>query len=249
MTSPDQAVWESDDEALYRHARRQDRTESDERAEMAPVAEGWDDCIVYTGREKRYQTAAAEAYYVETASDISSWAWITTHCGIDCLNPEHMRFKAPRKLEYPSGVCIYCGRRAWTEDHLLPRNWSGATRRSYVVTVPACGPCNNHLSDTLTWSITERRAICQLRLKRKFRKVLKYVEFGPTDLAEFGSTLRASVIEGMNKKEEVMRMLAWPEDPYYDLRACQRSGIDDPYAIGLLLTDMREVWRIAMEVA
>ena len=28
--------------------------------------------------------------------------------------------------------------------------------------------------------------------------------------------------------------LAWPEDDDYDLRVMQRSGIDDPYAAGLI---------------
>ena len=30
-------------------------------------------------------------------------------------------------------------------------------------------------------------------------------------------------------------MLSWPEDPFFDLRALQKSGIDDPYASGFLL--------------
>lgn len=206
------------------------------------------ECVPFTGREKRYQAEAAEVYYVETGLIPSSWVWITTTCGTDCLNHEHMRFNQPVKLAYPDYVCIYCGRSGYTKDHLFPRRWSGDTRRAYVVTVPACGTCNNVLGDVLTWSITERRAICHYRLRRRYRSVLRTIEFGESDLDEMGPNLRTFVEESIEKKRAVDQMLSFPDDAAYDLRACQKSGIEDPFEVGLIISPA-EALRIAREVA
>jgi hypothetical protein len=208
----------------------------------------WGRCRPYRGHPAKYQEAAAHAYYVETSMQAHTWEWVSTTCKTDCLNPDHMRFAAPRTLGYAANVCIYCGRSAWTKDHLLPRYWSGDSGRRFVVTVPACQTCNSTLRDTLTWSLTERRKVCHIRLRKHFRKVLKTVEFGPSDLEEFGPTLRAYIEESMAKKAEVLRMLAWPEDPGYDARACHKAGIDDPYELGLVISD-EEAMKIAKEVA
>ena len=206
------------------------------------------DCIPFEGRPFRYQAEAAHAYYVQTSIAPSTWEWFTTTCDTNCLNVRHMRLRAPRLLAYPKHVCIYCGGPAWTKDHLLPRGWTGEARRTFVAVVPACGVCNVLLRDTLTWSITERRAICHARMRRKFRTVLRTVEYGPTDLREFGPTLRAHVVKSMSEKEDVMRWLSWPEDPTFDERALELSGIEDPYAAGILI-DSTEAERIAREVA
>ena len=215
---------------------------------MAVVQPTVNVCEPFEGRPIRYQAEAAHRMWVETGRQPASWAWIETTCGTPCLNVDHMAMQAPRQLAYPSRVCIYCGRSAGTQDHLLPRQWSGETKRTYVVTVPACGTCNNALNDTLTWSITERRMICHYRLRRKFRKALEVVEYGPSDIAKFEGMLRDEVLDGMARKRVIDAMLAWPEhDPGYDLRACQKSGIEDPYAIGLIIP-REEAARIAREV-
>lgn len=218
----------------------------DEKAFARAVRDGR--CYAHDGREHDYQAEAAHRFYVENSIQPSTWEWISTTCATPlCLNPEHMAFKAPKKLAYPSYICIYCGRSGHTVDHLLPRWFGGEAKRAYVVTVPACGTCNSLLGDTLTWSITERRSICHARLRRKFRKVLNHVEYGPTDLKAFGPILRKAVIQGMQDKAEVMRMLDWPIDPLYDDRACEKAGISDPYEIGLIISRV-EADRIAAEV-
>lgn len=190
-------------------------------------------CIIWTGEAKRYQTEAAAAL-VGCGMEPPHLSWITPTCLNDCLEPTHLRTHAPLRIAYPYGVCIYCGRPSATKDHLLPRAWSGETQRKFVATVPACGTCNSLLNATLTWSITERRDICHQRIRRHFYRALRTVDFTADELAEFGRVLRADVEDAMARKREVLRMLAWPDDPNYDLRALQHSGIEDPYAIGLL---------------
>lgn len=215
---------------------------------MAEIQPTVNTCEPFEGRPIKYQAEAAHLMWVETGQQPASWAWIDTTCGTACLNVDHMTMQAPRQLAYPRRVCIYCGRSAGTVDHLLPRQWSGEAKRTYVATVPACGTCNNALNDTLTWSITERRMICHYRLRRKFRKALSVVEYGPSDVAKFEGALRKEVLDGMARKRIIDAMLAWPEhDPGYDLRACQKSGIEDPYAVGLIIP-REEAARIAREV-
>lgn len=194
-------------------------------------------CDIWAGDAKKYQTEAAVAL-IGVGREPSHLAWITATCGtVACIEPEHLKVQAPVRLAYPYGVCIYCGRPGHTKDHLLPRHWSGDIRRHWVAIVPACGTCNNVLNDTLTWSITERRAICHARLRRHYRKVFKTKRFTADELDEFGSTLRSYIEAEMEKREVVERIFDWPTDPNFDERALQHSGIEDPHAIGLILPD------------
>lgn len=195
-----------------------------------------DECSKYDGPEAFYQQRAAEAYYVEKGSGVSTWQQFVYTCGSPCLNVEHLRIESPRVLAYPKNVCVYCGRRAFTMDHLEPRGWSGESARAWVAVVPACGACNSLLGATPTTSITERRAICHARLRRKFKKVLAYAEYAEEDLEEMGWLLRGAVESGMAEKEVVKAMLEWPEDPFYDRRAMEKSGIEDPWGIGFIIS-------------
>lgn len=191
-------------------------------------------CSSYQGSHLGYQDHVAsklEDYGVS----VPRWSWVTTKCHTDeCTRIDHLVVHSPVKIYYPSGVCIYCGRHAGTKDHLLPRPWSGDTARQFVATVPACGTCNSLLGATITVSITERRLIAHRRIRKKFAKVLRTPDYTPEQIDEFEGSLREFVLDAMDKKAEVLRMLAWPDDPAYDMRAMERSGIDDPYAVGLI---------------
>lgn len=198
-------------------------------------------CTPWTGAENRYQSEAAIALAVE-GREPPPWAWIIPTCTTsDCLTVDHLRVQAPIRLAYPWGVCIYCGRSAWTKDHLLPRAWSGDVKRHWVAIVPACGTCNSLLSDTLTWSITERRLICHERIRKHYRKVLRTVDHTPESLDEMGRILRQHCEDAMARKAEVRRMLTWPEDAAYDARALGHSGIDNGWVTGLLLAEDDEL--------
>lgn len=194
-------------------------------------------CITWHGHASRYQKRATEEL-AKVGREPAPWAWITTTCGDDqCLEPSHLRIHAPMRLAYPSDVCIYCGCQATGGDHLLPRYWTGDTKRRFVVTVPSCKTCNAVLNDTLTWSITERRAICHARLRKHFRSTLRTVDHTSAELREFGPVLRKYIVNEIANKREVERMLRFPDDPFYDLRALERSGIENPYVTGLLVAE------------
>lgn len=206
-------------------------------------------CPQWTGPEKRYQQVAADVL-AESNREVQPWSWVTPTCKARmCLDADHLEIQAPIRLAYPAEVCIYCGLSAFTRDHLLPRAWSGEVRRHWVAIVPACAMCNSLLNDTLTWSITERRAICHERLRRKYAKFLRTVDRSPEELEEYGPTLRRHMIDSMARKAEVVRMLKWPEDPGFDQRALAKSGIPDGWVAGLLEPDDDDMREHARKVA
>ena len=203
-------------------------------------------CPRFSGRDYNYQEAATQRYWVETGISVRAWHWIVTTCSTPtCMNHEHMRIHEPTRLGYPAYLCIYCGNPGGTKDHLLPRRLTGDTVRSSVITVPACGSCNSTLSATVTETITERRELLHLRLRKRYRKMLAQPEFTPAEMRQFGTSLRAYMSNARTRKEMLLERLAWPTDPDFDLRACQKAGIDDPYSAGLLLADRDEARRIA----
>ena len=194
-------------------------------------------CEEFHGSIGAYQNAAASAM-ADYGHTMFPWDWVTAGCGtVNCVNPTHLTVRHNVTLEYAPGQCIYCGQPSGTRDHLLPRAWTGETQRRFVVTVPACGECNTLLGSTLTWSITERRAIAHARLRRKKAAVLRTLDFTPEELQEFGHTLRSTIVRGMAEKRRVLARLSFPSDPSYDQRAIEKAGIENGWAIGLLLPD------------
>lgn len=194
-------------------------------------------CIAWAGRRERFQETARRSLIIEGFS-VFPWSWVVVNCGSDtCLNPDHLAFHEPIKLFYPNGVCVYCGRHGHTKDHIIPRHWAGESGRNFVATVPACGLCNSLLSNTVAWAINERREIAHRRAMKKFRRLLQMPRWDNDQLAEVEGSLRSYILDEMSKRAEVQRMLKWPEDPNYDLRYLERSGLDDPFQIGMITAE------------
>ena len=193
------------------------------------------DCIPFDGEMRKYQSEAIHALWVEKAIETEPWEWIDSTCNTPfCLEVEHLRANRPQRLHYPPGICTYCGAPAGTRDHLIPRYWSGEAARKFVLTVPACAECNGLIGEHPASSITDRRKVAQERLRKRKRRVLAYRDYSPNELREFGRALRDAVLGGIEEKKRLMLRLDWPHDPAYDRRSLEKSGIPDPYAIGLL---------------
>lgn len=201
-------------------------------------------CIEFHGSLSRYQEHAAAAL-TDSGVSLFPWDWITPHCGTEnCVNSSHLAANRNVRLAYAPGQCIYCGQPGHTKDHLLPRAWTGEAQRRFTVTVPSCAECNRLLGATFTWSITERRAILNARLRRKKRRVLASKDFTSAEIDEFGPGLRTTIVRGMAEKDHVLRRLAFPDDPHFDLRALEKSGIENAWAIGLLMNEGDDLDRI-----
>lgn len=191
-------------------------------------------CRPWQGRPTQFQ-AEAIAVIVADGNRVGHYAWASSTCETEmCLHPDHLIATDPIRLAYPRGVCVYCGRPGYAKDHLVPRAISGETERRLVAIVPACGECNHVLGDVYEPSVVRRRLICHTRLRRKHRRVLATLDFTPEDLRTYGPTLRKYLKSEMQRKRDVLALFEWPTDPNYDMRALQRSGIDDPVSAGLL---------------
>lgn len=199
------------------------------------------DCIPYEGPEHRWREKVVELCWLETGVDHPELAWPTATCSTPmCLYLKHLAWQSPNKLAYPPGVCVYCGLLADTRDHLLPRTWTGEATRKHVLTVPACQQCNSTIADRYLPSITARRRQAQQHIAHKYAALLKMPEWTSEDIAAMGKTLRSTIERGVFDRDLTRARLAWPEDPDYDLRAMQISGIENPYQLGLIEIPARE---------
>lgn len=145
-----------------------------------------------------------------------------------------MLLQKPQRLLYPSGICTYCGEYADTQDHLLPATFTGKAVRRHVLTVPACGQCNSRIGDAYAPSITERRAIAQNGLRRKYFRLLQSFDYTDEELEEFGHAMKSSVLRARDEKTRLLRRLEFPGDDSYDLEYLALSGIENPCAFGLI---------------
>ena len=192
-------------------------------------------CHPFDGPDIRWRERVLQIAFVELGIEQPRLAWPTPTCGTEkCLTFAHLAWTTPERLAYPNGICVYCGVIADTEDHLLPRTWTGDAVRKHVITIPACRQCNSTINDRYLPSITARRNEAHRYIARKYRKVLKIPAWSDTELRKLGKTLRSSVERGLHEQKLARARLAWPEEPDYDLRVMHLSGIENPYEIGLL---------------
>ena len=189
-------------------------------------------CVIASTTGAIYQAMARREFETHADLTIDPLTWIITSCGNRCLNPQHMLVHQPVRIAYPAGVCVYCGLPAGTKDHLIPKTWTGEARRHRVAVVPACAECNSAIGDRHGFGVHERRGVAHDHLRRKHRRVLAAPDWTQADLDELGPGLRSSVEAAQGRKHAARARLAWPEDPFYDIRAWQQSGIEDPVAIG-----------------
>ena len=193
-------------------------------------------CVLFAAHRDAglYQRAARAAFEIAGDVDLQPHAWITATCGNACLDPQHLIAHQPRAIAYPAGVCVYCGLPAGTKDHLVPRTWTGDTRRNSVAVVPACAECNTRIGSSGSASIDDRRKIAHDGIRKSKRETLDAPDWTPEALAELGPALRQHVMAKQRAKQATLARLAWPEDPFYDMRAWQKSGIDDPASLGVI---------------
>lgn len=188
----------------------------------------------WLGNPRQYQAVAARTLELEQGRTVPPWSWVFTECDVPlCLDVECMTILAPKRIKYPMGVCIYCGEPSGTKDHLLPEPSTGAALRGSVPVVPACADCNARINDFPSPNVSLRRKRAQLSIERKSRHLLLSPHKTLSDLREMGPTLRSVAVKNNGKRLSVKARLSWPDDPHYDLRAFQQSGIEDPVALGL----------------
>lgn len=183
-------------------------------------------CIPWNGPKELFQREARRFNNV-VQNGIHLWYMSTCKTKM-CL--AHTKALRPRTLDYQEGICVYCGLDADTKDHLLPKGWAG-DERSWVLTVPSCRECNSAINDHWAPTINRRRDIAHQFIKRKYSKYIKAYRH---NLDEYGPNLRSYINSFVDVGRISKDRMSWPPYDSYDLEACLRSGIEDPYEIGLL---------------
>ncbi|AIY16155.3 hypothetical protein GUY44_12035 [Pimelobacter simplex] len=188
----------------------------------------------WKGRPRDFQREALRLFALERERTLLPWSYVTLACGIEmCLRVECMTVHAPKRIDYPEFVCIYCGLPGDGKDHLLPKPNTGEALRKYVLVVPSCGECNGFINDFPDPHVGRRRILAQQKIAKKNRHLLERKEKSEAELNELGHELRSVAIKNNNKARGVRLRLAWPDDHAYDLRAFQHSGIENPAGLGL----------------
>lgn len=176
------------------------------------------DIVLRVNSQSRHQARAREALGRRLGITISNGTWISTRCdSLWCIHPEHLIMRDAIKLHYPAGVCTYCG---------MPSRGSNRIElENVIVSVPACSECDRRLVRSVYTSITDRRRHVHRRIRQLKHEVLETVDLTDEELLEHGWTLRSFLELKREEKRGVLAQLAWPEDPDYDRRALERSGV------------------------
>ena len=186
------------------------------------------------GSPRQYQLEAQRTWSIARDRSVAPWSWITTDCEVpQCLVADCMSIHSPIRIGYRRDVCTYCGEGCGGVDHLLPEPWTGKAARHLVAVVPACRNCNSRINDHPSPNVSVRRRVAQLSIERHNKMLLLRPRKTDYELKQLGYAMRTVAVKNNIKAERVRARLAWPSDPFYDLRAFQKAGIDDPESIGL----------------
>ena len=190
---------------------------------------------MWQGHWRQHQVRARILHADETGRELRPWTWITLECGHNmCLNPGHMRVHQPRVIAYRPGTCVYCGEGSTGVDHLLPEPWTGLAERNMVAVVPACANCNGRIGDHPSPNVSVRRKVAQLSIERNAKGLLLRPRKTESEMAGLGYAMRSVAEKNNIKVDRVKARLGWPgHDIFYDLRAFQKAGIDDPITLEL----------------
>jgi hypothetical protein len=186
------------------------------------------------GNPRQYQLEAQQRFAIHHDRSVLPWSWITTHCEVDqCLDPTCMTVHSPIRIAYRPDVCVYCGEGCGGVDHLLPEPWTGAAMRHLVAVVPACANCNSRIGDFPSPNVAKRRQRAQLSIEHAHKRLLLRPYRDAAAMDGLGYAMRTVAEQNNLKADRVKARLGWPLDPYYDLRAFQKSGIEGPVSLGL----------------
>ena len=101
----------------------------------------------------------------------------TAHNRSRAMKSVHKKYR--RDQAGLNGLCVYCGKRADSEDHVPPVSIAADLQPEYLaeidpVLVPACRHCNSILGASLEMKLVDRRDIVADYLATKKRRMLDY---------------------------------------------------------------------------
>lgn len=119
-------------------------------------------------------------------------------------------------MYYDDETCYYCGMSANAYDHVIPRSvlrmldeTDIEIPKNRIKRVPCCHECNCLLGASYQETIAERKKYLKLRLKNKYRALLKIPQWSEEEINELGYTLRQDLLCSLKKKEMLILRLKW----------------------------------------
>jgi len=113
-------------------------------------------------------------------------------------------------------ICYYCGMPGNQIDHVIPRIILKSINETNVhihdnriEIVPCCHECNVLLGASFQSTLAERKHYLKVRLKYKYRSLLKIPEWIKAEIDVLGYTLKQDLLDTLNKKELLLLRLKW----------------------------------------
>ncbi len=109
------------------------------------------------------------------------------------------------------GECAYCGERADTVEHVVPRSFVagnlGLIAKCDLFKVPACMDCNNHAGSVLDLTFIDRRRRIAAAVRRKNLSILAEPGWDEDEIAAMGRGMRESIRAAASRKRRLILRL------------------------------------------
>lgn len=116
--------------------------------------------------------------------------------------------------------CVYCGEPADCLDHVFPLSLASgldlarpsvkSELKQGLNLVPCCNSCNGFASNRPFTLIREKRAWIQAKIKKKYKRHLRQIEFDDDELAEFGRNLLDFVNASVDRRNRLLSRITFP---------------------------------------
>lgn len=117
--------------------------------------------------------------------------------------------------------CVYCGCFANSRDHFIPFSYNHSGKRfdnfkqDKENIYPACSECNSIAGNKIFDTIEEKRLYIQLRLQKKYSKILKnYAVWEKEELEELSYKLRKGIKLKSEARKWITNRIYFPQVIY-----------------------------------
>lgn len=122
--------------------------------------------------------------------------------------------------------CVYCGKDAECEDHVIPvsflsdrnrrknKSWNDNHNKSNNNLVNCCRECNSIASDKVFIDIDDKKDYIQEKLQKKYRKVLDMPDWTEKQINTMGINLATEIRIQLLAKKWILNRVNYPIEIY-----------------------------------
>lgn len=113
------------------------------------------------------------------------------------------------------GICFYCGENAYQTDTNIPTAlfaavFKAARKSGIAPDLPICQSCKRIGGRKAFRTPQQKRVYIQRAMRRRDGRYLDVPEWTEKEVAELGYSLQMMVKQGISRKLQLERRLAWP---------------------------------------